>query len=526
MRTRWVLAVTAALLYLVVLPVDIALERASGWYAGGVVELVIFQLPLLATFVVGWLLVLRSAGGVIGWLLLAHWLILVSAGLASTYAGYAYGTGRDLPGARAAAIYDTQGWPLLFAALVAIAFVVPDGHLPSKRWRPVAWLAPLFFALTLVGGLTSSRPIDPPFDHVQPWGLLSDSLTGTLSIVGLLGMVVTLLLAAASLVVRYRRADLTARRQLKWIALAGLLLPIAIISASLDPTGDSSGPMTYVPFILLLVAVPVSIGVAVLRYRLYDVDQVVATTVVYVTLTVLLGAAFVAVILVGGVLIGGGSPITTAVATLAVALAFRPVRSAVQGRVERSFNPRRWSGEQRVDTFLSDLRAGRREPEAVGEMLGEAVGDETLRVYYWLPGQAAHADQHGSLVPELPSEPSGRTPVRRGDLPLGTVVHADRAAVRRELEHLLVRAGLAVEIARLRVEVLLAARRGRALAGPDRQRRDGRAAPARARPPRRRTAAAGRHRSGPPAPADRPRRHVAGSRPARRLRTPARRRDP
>ena len=222
MRARWVLAVTAALLYLVVLPVDIALERASGWYAGGVVELVVFQLSLLATFVVGWLLVLRSAGGVIGWLLLAHWSILVSAGLASTYAGFAYGTGRDLPGARAAAIYDTHGWPLLFAALVAIAFVVPDGHLPSKRWRPVAWLAPLFFTLTLVGGLTSSRPLDPPFDDVRPWGLLSDSVTGTLSSVGLLGMVVTLLLAAASLVVRYRRADLTARRQLKWIALAGL----------------------------------------------------------------------------------------------------------------------------------------------------------------------------------------------------------------------------------------------------------------------------------------------------------------
>jgi signal transduction histidine kinase len=233
-----------------------------------------------------------------------------------------------------------------------------------------------------------------------------------------------------------------------------LLLPIAIIGGSLDPTGNSSGPLTYVPFLLLLVAVPTSIGVAVLRYRLYDVDQVVATTVVYVALTALLAVVFVGVILLGGVLLGGGSPMTTAAATLGVAVAFRPVRSRLQHSVERTFNPRRWSGDQQVDTFLADLRAGRREPESVGEMLGAAVGDDSLRVYYWLPGQSAHADVLGNLFADLPAEPPGRTPVRRGDLPLGTVVHADRAAVRRELEHLLVRAGLAVEIARLRVEVL------------------------------------------------------------------------
>ncbi len=453
MRPRWVLAAVATACYLVGAPIDLVAEHASGWYAGSATEALIFQPAILATFVVGWLLVLRRAGGVIGWLLLANWAVLVTAALASTYAGYAYGTGRDLPGARAAAIWDTHGWPLLFAAFLAIVFVVPDGHLPSPRWRPVAWMAPVFFAMTLVAGLLSDRTLDSPWDDIRPWGLLPESVSGPLALVGLLGLIATMLAAAGSVVVRYRRADLTMRRQLKWIALAGLLLPIAIISSSFDPTSDSSGPLTYVPFVLLLVAVPTSIGVAVLRYRLYDVDRVVSTTVVYVTLTVLLAGAFVAVILVGGVLLGGGSPVTTAAATLAVALAFRPVRAAVQRRVERSFDPRRWSGERLVDDFLTDLRAGRRQPEAVGETLAVAAGDPSLQVYYWLPGQSAHADVLGTLLPELPTEPPGRTPVRRGDLPLGTVVHADRAAVRRELVHLLVRAGLAVEIARLRVEV-------------------------------------------------------------------------
>jgi signal transduction histidine kinase len=130
------------------------------------------------------------------------------------------------------------------------------------------------------------------------------------------------------------------------------------------------------------------------------------------------------------------------------------VRSVVQQRVERSFNPRRWSGEQRIDDFLANLRAGRREPEAVGDALAVAVGDPTLVVYYWLTDVGSHADVGGQLVAPLPPRPPARTPVRRGDLLLGTVLHADRAGVRRDLERLLVRAGLAIEIARLRVEVL------------------------------------------------------------------------
>lgn len=100
MRVRWVLAGASALCYLIARPLDFVIERASDWYAGGVVEFLIFQPGILASFVVGWLLALRRAGGPIGWLLLGNWLVLMVSGFASTYAGYAYGNDHELPGAR------------------------------------------------------------------------------------------------------------------------------------------------------------------------------------------------------------------------------------------------------------------------------------------------------------------------------------------------------------------------------------------------------------------------------------------
>jgi hypothetical protein len=112
MRARWLLAWASALAYLVMLSIDIVLQRSSGWYGSSVREALTYEPGVLATFVVGWLLVLRRAGGVIGWLLLGSWVVLALSAFASTYAGYAYGTGTDLPGARAAAIADTHGWPV------------------------------------------------------------------------------------------------------------------------------------------------------------------------------------------------------------------------------------------------------------------------------------------------------------------------------------------------------------------------------------------------------------------------------
>ena len=452
MRPRQVLAGAVALVIVACIPAVVALEMASGTKMTRLVEDIVFVVVVLASVVVGWMLAHRRPDSVIGWLLLANGFILVQTGLGDAYVASVLDF--EATTARVAAAWSTHGWPLLFAPIVAIAFILPDGRLPSPRWRAVAVLGVVSFASTLIGGMASHETLDRPFQDVAPLALLPEPLSQVMQFGGLLGMIATLILAATSLVVRFRRAGLEERQQLKWIALAGTLLPVAIIASSIEGQFiEGSGWVTSVGLALVMVAIPVAIGVAVMRYRLFDIDRVISAAVAYALITALLAGAFVAIIVFGGVLLGRGSPIITAAATLAVAVAFRPVRTVVQGRVERTFNPTRYRGLHRIDTFLADLRAGRVEPETISAAIAEAVPDDSLRLFFWLPDQESHADADGNPVPELPSDPPGQTTVRRGDLRLGTVIHRDDAEIRRELEPILVRAGLAVEIARLRVEV-------------------------------------------------------------------------
>ena len=204
---------------------------------------------------------------------------------------------------------------------------------------------------------------------------------------------------------------------------------------------------------MALTAVPAAVGVAILRYRLYEIDRLINRTLVYVALSAALAAVFAAISLAIGVAAGSGSTLATAAATLAVALLFGPLRARVQLLVDRRFDRDRYAGLRTVERFLEDLRAGRAAPEATGAMLAEALGDPELELRFRLDGDV-EVDATGRVV-EGPDRPDRvRTPVRRGGLPLATVVHAPSLAERPDLlDSTIGAAGLAIEIARLRVEV-------------------------------------------------------------------------
>jgi signal transduction histidine kinase len=444
----WGLAAVAS----AAIPGILLFNAGAGGYSEGWVANVAGPVAILTSVAVGLVVALRRPSNPIGWLLLGNGLVLgLSGGLPVPYAGYALEHPGTLPGGRFAAIWDTSAWPLLFAGVVAIAFVFPEGRLPSPRWRPIVIGGAVAFALTVLGGLLSGQTLEAPFENVAPYAVLPDSISGSMQVLGLLGMFATFVAAAVAVVSRFRGSAGELRSQMKWVAYAAALIPLAIVVGTID---SGNGLATLLALMAVLIAIPAAIGIAVLHYRLYEIDRLINATLVYGALTILLAAAFVAVSLGGGVLIGGGSAVPTAAATLGVTLAFRPLRARVQTLVDRRFHRARYEGLQQVDRFLGDLRVGRAEPEGIGEVLAEAASDPSLRLFFWLPHDEAHADAAGRLVPELPASPAGRTPVRRGELQLGTVVHdpelRDGASL---LDPVILRAGLAIEIARLRVEV-------------------------------------------------------------------------
>jgi signal transduction histidine kinase len=447
----WTLAAVAVLLA----ALGTLLNAGAGSYSSGFAEDAIGTTAYAASAVVGWILATRRPRNPIGWLLLANALALGLAGLAPAYAGYSLAHDESLPGTRFAAVFDTHDWPLLFAGITAIAYVFPDGRLPSRRWRVIAIGAVASFATVFVVGMLSDEKLESPFDAVKPYGVSSPVLSVLLGL-GLLGMTIALVLAFVAIGSRFRGSDGVMRQQLKWITYAAALIPVAIVVGFAESLifDDGAGVASAVALVVPLIAVPAAIGIAVLRYRLYEIDRLINVTLVYLTLTAALAAAFAAVAVLGGIALGGGSTAPTAAATLAVAVAFRPLRARVQALVDRRLNPEAYEGVRRVDRFLADLREGRAEPESTGRVLAEALCDPTLKLFFWLPRDDSHANAEGHLVRELPAVPIGRTPVRRGDLQLGTVLHDPKLLEQpRLLGEAITRAGLAIEIARLRVEV-------------------------------------------------------------------------
>ena len=417
----------------------------------GAAQALVSGAPALAFAAAGLVIATRAPGNRVGGLLLVNACVLALYTAALHLRGQGLATAPDAPLTAWAALWVHSAWPTVFAGLVALAFLFPDGRLPSPRWRPVTAAVALVYGVFLALAAFTPVPYDPPFGSL-PKPLPAIDVAGVL-LVGDFVILATLLVAVAAVVARYRRSSGLARAQLRWFALAAVLVPAAWVVCTVEfvVTG-AVGPATFLAVSVAQVAVVAAVTVAVLRHRLYQIDVLINRTAVYGALTGLLAAVYVAIALVAGVAVGSGSRWTTAAATLAVALAFRPLRARVQRVVDRRFDRDRFDGLRRAERFLGDVRAGRAEPEQVGRVLAEAVGDDRVELYFWLPDGAVFADAGGTEHRELPADGRERTPVYSGAQQLGVVLHAhsDRPALLRAVLETL---GLAVEIARLRVEV-------------------------------------------------------------------------
>jgi signal transduction histidine kinase len=418
-------------------------------------ETVLGVLSVVVSAALGLLIALRRPGNRMAWLLFANAAIISVSGVAEGYAQYAVlDSPGALPGAAWAVLWDQNAWPLLFAAVIGIALLFPDGRLPSPRWRPVGIVVLATVAGALIMGCFDPDPFDAPYEHVQN-PLPAVSGIGWLWPPVLLGGLVSLIAAVQAVRVRFRRTVGLERLQLKWLAYTSVLIPVAfLVCLAFGSAGIDNSDAFTVLFFLMLTAIPASVGIAVLRYRLYDIDRVINRTLVYGVLTVLLAGTYAAAALLLGAVAGSGSSWATAGATLLAAVAFRPLRARVQDAVDRRFSRARYDALRRIGTFLEDLRAGRAAPETIEPVLREVLADPTLELRFWLPESEIYVDAHGRAAGEEAGAGQLRTPVTRAGVALGLVLHQPIDEERPgQLEEVVEAAGLAIEIVRLRVEL-------------------------------------------------------------------------
>jgi hypothetical protein len=381
-RWTWVAWFLVAL-FAVSMVATLALAVANG-NNGGLREpagSLVLLLGFSAFMVVGALIVAHRPSNAIGWIFTAIGLLAATALPAGEYVTYAYWTrSGSLPAAILVAWAMLGGtWYLTMAlALVFTPLLFPTGHLLSPRWRPVAWLAgAATAAFTVLATLQPNLARAPGRVIANPIGAaavgnLEESRVGVV----LLSLMGVLMLAGfGALVVRFRRSRGDERQQLKWITYAGGLLPLAVLAYLLPEVVGT------VVFAVPLVFLPVAIGIAILRYRLYDIDRLINRTLVYGLLTAMLAGIYAGAVLVLGQVFGGvgGDPPSWVVAgaTLTVAALFQPARRRIQAVVDRRFNRRKYNAAKTVEAFSLRLRDEVDLDALSAELL--AVADQTMQ---------------------------------------------------------------------------------------------------------------------------------------------------
>jgi len=323
----------------------------------------------------------------VGWLLLVLGLSLAWGGVPPAYAAYGL---LARPGALPAAHAVARYWPVtVVTAQTALSFVLlltPTGSLPSPRWR---WWARLTVAaaVVLVGALGVAKgPLDPQYQVLGgPFDLRGQG--GVLLVVNQLALAITTLavvVGAGSLVVRFGRAGGAERQQLRWVAWAAAL---AVLGAVVALGGVAVGATAVVTWAIsaCFAVLPVAIGAAILRYRLYDLDRIISRTLAWGLLTLLLGGGYAGIVLGVGQFLGRESSLVVAGATLAVAAAFQPARRRIQQAVDRRFNRRKYNTATTIHAFSTRLRDQIDLDTLSAELL--AVVDQTMeptRVSLWL----------------------------------------------------------------------------------------------------------------------------------------------
>jgi signal transduction histidine kinase len=385
-------------------------------------------IPVVALAAVGFLLSTRLPANPVGWLvsgsLLAFGLLLFG----STYSDR-YTSAHDLPGWPIGPmnVLSTLSWsagfPLLF---ILLPLVFPDGRLVSRRWRVAVWLAVSTIVLTVVSTMLAGGGAA---SNLTGWDLVFGLMAGPVSGIFMLALIVS---AVVSLVISYRRADSDRRHQLKWFVGAIAVAGLALIPEFAGNNSFFSG----LGLVVGLTVVPVAIAIAVLRYRLYDIDVIISRALVYGTLAALITTIYVGIVVGIGTVIGsGGRPnlALSILATAVVAVGFQPVRERLQRLANRLIYGKRATPYEVLSEFserVAETYAGEEVLPRMARVLQEGTGAESATVWLRSVDQLTPAATHPDAV-------AGYAPLTMGNGKLPDIHGASRVVAVRHQDELL-----------------------------------------------------------------------------------------
>jgi hypothetical protein len=353
--TAAVLGVLVLVLVASLIPLSI-LARQSVWTNGGQTLIVI---PFA---VVGFVIAVRRPGNPIGWLSMGIAACFVLSTDSGFYAVLVYRQGHHLPlGPVALVLYEF--WFPAIAALTLVILVFPDGWLPPGFWRWTGWATGTVLIAFMIALIVATvTAIDGHRVHLDAFDGLAaiDNPTGWFAwaqrIFVLFGLAV-LVSSVVRQLLNWRRSSGERRQQLKWLA-SGLVVGVSGLIVSLFTGGSTAPGVVLVSNIAIfgIAALPVSIGLAILKYRLYDIDRIISRTLAYAVVTGLLVGVYAGLVLLATQVLEVSSPVAVAGSTLVAAAVFNPLRRRVQRAVDRRFNRARYDADAAVAAFSARLK--------------------------------------------------------------------------------------------------------------------------------------------------------------------------
>ena len=381
----WALGALAVLSFAAAIPLSLLSHQLDS----GVIAAVI-GVPCAA---VGIVVTRRQRENPLGWLFLVIGVCLFLSTVGADYALLAYRLGHRLPFGQVALALDQLWGPSLVLFTVAI-LLFPDGRLPSRFWRGalrvyVVWFAAMLAATgAALGGALAAHPVRVDnngglvaLDYPAGW---YNAVQGLLILV-LLGLSLAFIARQA---LSWRRATGERRQQLKWLA-SGATISIVCLFLAASSNSSGNGPTLWGVLGTLawmgVAALPVSIGVAILKYRLYEIDRIISRTLAYAIVTGLLVGVYAGLVLLATQVLRFHSTVAVAGSTLVAAALFSPVRRRVQRTVDRRFNRARYNAERTVTAFAARLQ-DTVDPDAVRADLAGVVhaAVEPTHVSVWL----------------------------------------------------------------------------------------------------------------------------------------------